>query len=413
MTTDQQRPCTCSSPPPLVDLTDFFFSSSNETNRKHNNEDIASSSCNDPRDVLLQNLSRYGWSHVRIISKNTLSGTNTNSTTSLLQQTPLEWKGRLVSMFPKHEERRSTPGVTYRQAESGAPGTVEPKESLEVQRQRPSQRQQQQLQGILAELLDFTDLLHQVACSVRMALNFPTNVLLDEEEENNCDTAPVDLMRVFYYDTVNASPLTKDDDSPPPVLGSSEHTDWGSLTVVWQDQVGGLQTFCHACEKFHNVTTPRSSKDDDNNDAAWDFVVHVGDLTSICLGLALMKHEKNHTTSESSLSSVAWPSPKHRVVSPTEQRRLSLVYFAYPPACASMQSIQNDLDEWCRTTLSSPVSDSSNSCQILRVPWEDYYLLRDQSSHGQDDNDPRAMYQTIAALPVDAVLQEKWNQVQR
>ena len=228
-------------------------------------------------------------------------------------------------------------------------------------------------------------------------------------------------MRVFYYHTVDESPSSDDDkvnsNKSSSVLGSSEHTDWGSLTVVWQDQVGGLQTFCHACEKFHDVTPPPSLHGDSDHNT-WDFVVHVGDLTSICLNLALMEQDNNTSNDPSSVSAsrIVWPSPKHRVLSPTKERRLSLVYFAYPPACATMQRLQKDLHGWCRSTTTTTTLSSSfvpESRSQIRVPWEDYYLLRNQSSHGQDIDDPHTMYEKLAALPIDAVLQEKWNQVQR
>lgn len=405
--TEDHRPCTCGSPPSVVDLTDAFFAQSSLQ------EDTAKTDTTAAELRLQQNLSRYGWSHVRIFRNKTssLSG-------SLLQQTPSQWKQRLVSLFQAKDVIRSTPGVTYRQAESGAPGTVEPKESLEVQRQR---RKDEHQHGIYGELLDFTNVLHQVACAVRSALHLPAGVLLDEDEEEEEEEAatngpssvlaPLDLMRVFYYDTVDTTAaaatakLSSSDSPQPPVLGSSEHTDWGTFTVVWQDDVGGLQTYCHACQKFHHVTTAPGQ-----DEGAWDFVVHVGDLTSLCVGLTLVEKQetdiRGDDDNDDSSSTVVWPSPKHRVISPTQQRRLSLVYFAYPPPSASLKSMQQDLVGWCQETLLPDMKST------VRVPWEDYYILRDQSNHGQGD-DPRAMYEKLFTLPVDAILQKKWSQVQR
>jgi isopenicillin N synthase-like dioxygenase len=41
-------------------------------------------------------------------------------------------------------------------------------------------------------------------------------------------------------------------------LGSSPHTDWGTLTVVWQDNKRGLQTHCDACNVWLDVNTSSS-----------------------------------------------------------------------------------------------------------------------------------------------------------
>eukprot|EP00554_Chaetoceros_debilis_P010665 CAMPEP_0194109020 /NCGR_PEP_ID=MMETSP0150-20130528/8623_1 /TAXON_ID=122233 /ORGANISM="Chaetoceros debilis, Strain MM31A-1" /LENGTH=69 /DNA_ID=CAMNT_0038797877 /DNA_START=33 /DNA_END=239 /DNA_ORIENTATION=+ len=57
----------------------------------------------------------------------------------------------------------------------------------------------------------------------------------------------MDLLRVFRYDAMtNARQQYAH-------LGSSPHTDWGSLTVVWQDSMGGLQIYCHDCDKWNDV----------------------------------------------------------------------------------------------------------------------------------------------------------------
>ena len=186
-----------------------------------------------------------------------------------------------------------------------------------------------------------------------------------------------------------------------------------SFTVVWQDQVGGLQTYCHACQKWMDVgtvATTAQQQQQQHDGTSWDFVVHVGDFTSICVGRALEEEAaatQDKTKEEHDLSScVVWPSPKHRVVSPTQQRRLSLVYFAYPPAAASLQSMQEKLSRWCRSNLAW-------TSKSIRVPWEDYYVLQNQSSQGKRDVRPSEMYKKIASLPVKDVLLEKWNQVQR
>ena len=87
--------------------------------------------------------------------------------------------------------------------------------------------------------------MYTIAKKVRHVLDLPSHVLLYENDDNDtsrdCDNGKngkiIDLMRVFYYHRVvqrEASTTT------PIVLGSSPHTDWGSFTIVWQDDVGGL-----------------------------------------------------------------------------------------------------------------------------------------------------------------------------
>ena len=371
-----------------MDLSNDFFSERNEVSTGTSNQ------------VLIDNFTRHGWSPVRIRCPSTKNQPGFDDTDSrlLLHQSPFEWKEQLVKLFVNPQSYENTPGVTYRHAESGKPGTIEPKESLEVQRSVvPKDEKRDFTSSTEGKLLAFADLLHQVACTVRRTLGIPQNVLLldDSTASDSSTNRPVDLLRVFNYETVDPACST---------LGSSEHTDWGSFTVVWQDSVGGLQTYCHACQKWVDVkaTMPQEPE-------TWDFVVHVGDLTSICVG-SILEQRKGISltnTADATPGTVVWPSPRHRVVSPKEQRRLSLVYFAYPPMNASLKTMQERLKEWCLKTLKATPS--------VRVPWDDYFILRNQSSSNQDkgDDDPQSMYQRIERSPIKNVLEEKWSQVQR
>jgi len=113
-------------------------------------------------------------------------------------------------------------------------------------------------------LSNWTDALHSVAAVVINSIGISQQVVLNEKDcdcllrksvsrQNNAnlleDKCNVDLLRCFRYDAISAD----DEDQQ---LGSSSHTDWGSLTVVWQDDKGGLQTYCHTCEKWSNVAAP-------------------------------------------------------------------------------------------------------------------------------------------------------------
>lgn len=476
------RPCTCCSAPALVDLTDAFF--------LDDKDELSSSPSSSLKDgsttekLLKANLTKFGWSNVRIRLPPLSLSSSSSSTTSSLSTPPFLCKEKLISFFDHPDvSSNNIAGVTHRFAESGAPGTVEPKQSLEVQRQRRRhsvswtgndndekgnhKNENKDKMMIRTELLGFADLLHNVACAVRRCLQMPANVILDErvfeeEEEEQEEKSqaqqqqqkrrlppPLDLLRVFYYDTVkdeeekgsssSSSLSTSSSRITKATMGSNEHTDWGSFTVVWQDDVGGLQTYCHACDQWVEVaptttttTTTTTITSETDQGHVMDFVVHVGDLTSICMGLALtvavkpdkVTAEKNDHDDDN--VTVVWPSPKHRVVSPKEQKRLSLVYFAYPPSSTSLQTMQQDLTEWCRRCCGdhddddddakcSPSPSSSSSSlpsPHVQVPWSDYYILRNQSNQEKQD-DPLEMYKKIAPLPIDKALQEKWKQVQR
>jgi hypothetical protein len=467
------RPCTCEAPP-LVDLT----RGTSEQNKAQQQQ------------LLLKNLTRCGWSHIRICSDTTTTDQESKVSSvvsSLLQQSPKEWKERLVSYFDDPEITQSstssstTTGITFRAAESGKPGTVEPKRSLEVQRRRSTcettsaddhHNNKSDGNAVLYEdLWGLTNVLHHVACTVREALDLPPQVFL-EEKSSDADT--IDLMRVFYYDAADRPDSDGgfgDDQQQQQAaatttsLGSNAHTDWGSFTVVWQaygDQDSSsvnddcLQTYCHEHQKWIPVmaapsppTTQTSSKT-----CYWDFVVHVGDLTSISAGLGLERYsfsqqQKQHLaanessdknfpignhnpikaspTSPISPPLVVWPSPCHRVVSPITHRRLSLVYFAYPPPTVSLDDMEDAMEKWWAThplarNAQSMKGDNMSHPLVNTIPWDDYFILKNQSSsidkETLGDNLSRKKtahdtYQKIARLPVRQVLQEKWQQVQR
>jgi len=223
-------------------------------------------------------------------------------------------------------------------------------------------------------------------------MGLPANVLLQEEigGEN------IDLMRAFYYHRVKAEELT---------LGSSPHSDWGSFTVVWQDDVGGLETYCKACRKWNSVPSSRVS--------TWKlrFVVHLSDLSSIALALASQQVVSDTAPSSSDQEttlSQRWPSPVHRVISPTNQERTSLVYFAYPPPHDSLKRISEKLTGW--------VSDNDKPTGVqIALNLSDYYLLRDQRQSSPTTIDCNALLRE--ALPTDdpiaLVIDAKWKQVQR
>jgi hypothetical protein len=207
------------------------------------------------------------------------------------------------------------------------------------------------------------------------------------------------------------------------------------LTVVWQDDKGGLQTYCRVCDKWTDVvagatvsTSSSSSAPTTNNndneglekDRA-EFFVHVGDFLS--LATIAEGNRSNHPM---------WPSPRHRVVCPplrqnacgadSDSCRRSLVYFAYPPPGISLDAVRTvlvPLVSQFRSLLNLPPDDDHS--EPINV-YDNYSLLHNQSHQPRQSEDvachdvvssTKQTYHRIKGLPFDDVIFEKWHQVQR
>ena len=80
-----------------------------------------------------------------------------------------------------------------------------------------------------------------------------------------------------------------------------------SFTVIWQqDDISGLQTYCHSCRKWTTVEAPKSSTPtlstrstgsahNVNHDSLvqWQCLIHVGDMTSLALLSRPTSHSNN------------------------------------------------------------------------------------------------------------------------
>ena len=252
----------------------------------------------------------------------------------------------------------------------------------------------------------WTEALHSVASTIIHLLDIPSQLALQEEScrcslnnskaadtANNTDLATsscqskrcnIDLLRVFRYDAISSN---KDEEqqsiqAAPTILGSSPHSDWGTLTVVYQDTKGGLQTYCHVCDKWldvkavSDVSTITTAKRDDSRTCS--LFVHVGDF----LSLASINNEGE------SKSCPKWPSPRHRVLCPTinEERtnnshhhqsstssvkdkadycRRSLVYFAYPPPNVTLEDVQRVVSPHVTATATSSLSVTQSTTNDL------------------------------------------------
>jgi hypothetical protein len=392
--------------------------------------------------LLLKNLKDFGWSPISITGA----------------PSPCPSHEQIVRLFKcrsnggddgKSPRLNHDIDVVYQCAESGSTeGSVEPKESYEVRLSKCGGDS-----GTSENVIKtWCRTLSWIAQQVCIALEIPPNTLLVDDEHknsinsnNNVAQESLDLLRVFHY---YATPMAQE-------LGSSPHTDWGSLTVIWQDDVGGLQTYCRACHKWVDVkpscisststsllsscsrtSTGQQIERRQTDNHRWECIVHVGDMASLVLDVGnevasdvanvdcdatnkLTDDTKNLTRT------ICWPSPKHRVVSSATSERASLVYFGYPPASCSLQSIQDELRDW------------KPSLRGHRLPLRDYFLLQDQSSNASTGSaaaaattNPAAAallsssssstlsqehrsYSWIRELTIREIVAWKWSQVQR
>ena len=383
----------------VVDVTSIFDRVLSE------NFSDESSSATEPlfSQDLLENLQQTGWSLVSIDTSRLVQNDQFDS----LLRDHLQWKKMILELFQDEQQQQSTCNnkLTFRSFESGAPGSdsIEPKWSLEMTLTHALASDATETSyGLVQERMSaWTQLLHAVAMSVRRALDLPQDILLQDDLQS---THGSELLRAFCYHPV---PTDNNDDKPRHhSFGSSPHTDWGSFTIVYQDAVGGLQTFCRQCSSWIDILP-------NNDSGALQFVVHVGDMTSLAI-----QHTMSNAATESNIvddatsvmtNDTQFPSPLHRVLSPTVEPRVSLVYFAYPPATKSMHDLCESLKPWVS---SLPISQGNTS-----IPYQDYYLLQNQSSDaalGPSDTDrAKAQWERIRDKPVHVILQDKWNQVQR
>jgi hypothetical protein len=397
-------PCTCESP----SVVDFSTTNGSYDKKK--------------KTMLIENLSILGWCPIRLSSNQVLS-INPPS------------KQKILDIFKRSNHSGKFTDLTFVGAESGSnQGTIEPKESLEVEsskccatdgdvvtKSNNNNNNNNDTQEEEQLVKSWCQGLSWIAHFICKELEIPPNVLLSDDDASSS----LDLLRVFHYYTTTAT-TTKQ-----PQFGSSEHTDWGSWTVVWQDDVGGLQTYCRCCHKWIDVppststttttTTTTTASDESNNtnnnqEQFWDCVIHVGDMASLVLG-DKPTTTTTTTTEATGTSNILWPSPKHRVVASTDQDRVSLVYFGYPPANKSLCDIQRSLQDW----------NVSNRGHCL--PYEEYYLLQDQSvstttsskttqdggGGGCDNESSRAerTFESVQNLTLKDVVRLKWQQVNR
>jgi hypothetical protein len=396
--------------------------SGNKENRENN------------KRTFIENLRTHGWSPI-VVSKAPSPSPSQEEILSIFGRRRRLQKQEQIGTNSKLESGRD---VVFIAAESGSSeGTIEPKESLEVQLSKCGGcvETNKLLRGNDDDDDDNRDevtvktwcrtlswIAHKI-CG--LVLDMPENLFLPVDPNES-----LDLLRVFHYYAVLAETA---EGSSQPTLGSSEHTDWGSLTVVWQDSVGGLQTYCRKCKKWINVGAATTNETTTNRlRHRWECIVHVGDMASLVLDRSCNSENPSNdiNTNTSDMISHPWPSPRHRVQSHPHKERVSLVYFGYPPRGLSLDRIQKEFDAgW-----------PHSSTRGRRLPLGDYYLLRNQSAtvgtadddddncddesysrnlvdgdeiNDNNNNESNQLYRTMWNIPIRDIVRLKWEQVNR
>jgi hypothetical protein len=287
------------------------------------------------------------------------------------------WKDeRFVPLFRCQQSfRTSQYSFQFRTDESG--GTQqELKQSWEISfHDEPANNTVDPLQQqVQCNMVGWFELFHKIAVTVCRHLQLPSNTLLEEDPQSQ----RLDLLRAFFYETAGENSC----EDGAVTLGSNPHTDWGSFTIVWQDEVGGLQTYCRSCEVWTDVKPVPNT-----------FVVHCSDITSLAL-------------------QTKWPSPLHRVISPKHERRASLVYFGYPPRHLSLKSIADSLSSFRDPQQRQSSKDSAPS-EHSEETLKSYSLLKNQALNAGVSGAAKQQLECIYNMPIQQVVQDKWQQVQR
>ena len=287
------------------------------------------------------------------------------------------------SLFTNKNHRNSKCIYRGRISESGsATQASEPKESWEYSFDHviPTTDDDDDVFQILSK---WASILRQVTIDLTKVLEWKN---LDEShDDNDCQ----DLLRAFYY-----YPKESNNDTD---WGSSPHTDWGTWTVVWQDD-STITKHCDADEGGLYIHNPQSYNNHDDDclkqlvlPKSECVLVHVGDMISLA-------------------SDRCWKSPIHSVQRFQNQYRTSLVYFAYPPKSISFHDFQQ---QYC----SFPkVQQQQQQQQQQQLPYSHYMLLHNQKQiQTQVDQETlcQQTFENIKSKTIQQIIQDKWSQVQR
>ena len=361
--TNRTRRCTCSDPP-LIDLSEVpHFDKSNDSLTSKIREACASHGCFYIKTVFER--SKYGiaWSETQ------------------------EYLQKMFDYYARENSKNDLVIYRGRDAESGSAsavgrGNAEPKQSLEYQRRFLAQVSKTNIEGVVSIELEYeriirtwTTFLHDIARTIKCLLGLPSDILADD---NHSDS--IDLLRVFRYD-----PVLPSSDK----LGSSAHTDWGSMTIVHTDMIG-LQRCCTSCGDEKWIDVPPLHCDLEEELQTVSLFVHIGDFMSLAI-------------------KGRWLSPRHRVVCPSilmrAQPRFSLVYFVYPKHGITLQDARYI---FCSTEKEIECDNSLTDDECNH-----YSVLQNQHPDNVESFSASDVLKSYLTVPFEEVMAMKWKQVQR
>ena len=390
MESKNERPCCCCAPYPVIDLgTGYEKSRESGKPSSEENESL--------KKRVMDACTKYGCFHVKI--NHAALGEKSSFTKSSIEMlfeesciSPQVKRDMMPASFQSRDGRIKSAKYRGREAESGGTSGLEPKQSWEYFRCHnmiQSEKEGVERMDRLTVLEDVTKIFHKVAISFFSLLDLPRGIFIDENQ-CKCDTqeskcyCSIDLLRAFKYDALTDEHETN--------LGSSPHTDWGALTVVWSSQEG-LQIYCHEHKRWNTVEL----QEDDEEDEYVRLFIHVGDFTSLSM----------------CTSGTKFSSPLHRVLCPNkrtdshgttvDESRYSLVYFAYPPTGVSLEDGR----------LSLPSKYAPDKKATNKFHYDRFMVLKNQSLAASSSQSEEGVYRQIQNLPFNEVIEQKWKQVQR
>ncbi|XP_039141018.1 probable 2-oxoglutarate-dependent dioxygenase At5g05600 [Dioscorea cayenensis subsp. rotundata] len=169
---------------------------------------------------------------------------------------------------------------------------------------------------------------------IAMSLNLPAKIL------NSFFEGSTSFSRLNHY---NPCP------SPDLVLGVGRHKDGGALTVLFQDEVGGLDVKRKTDGEWVRVKPIHNS-----------FIVNVGDIIQVW-------------------SNDKYESVEHRVSVNSEKDRLSIPFFFNPAACTNVKPLEELVSE-------------DNPPKYQEYNWGDFFKSRRDSNFQKSEKENLQIY---------------------
>ncbi len=168
------------------------------------------------------------------------------------------------------------------------------------------------IEGFRATMLDYleacTILSHRLLQAFCLGLDLPADYL-----KENFAPEHTGFIRLNYFPVSDPAAGTATQDLPDSGFGIHHHTDAGALTVLLQDDVGGLQV--HRNDRWHDVLPVEGA-----------LVINTGDMMQVW-------------------SNDAYRAPNHRVLAMINRDRYSIPFFFNPAANARVSPLPTVVSE--------------------------------------------------------------------